>query len=278
MQLSRTIPPVVQSSVVHQFDPRLMNGIYQTCRLPQSFYSPELDPPTPPVEKESVAEQVKKALSEILGAKNGDPMAALDTLIRKNHKLEVRAEDAEKALKNLKATVPDEKTLLELGKWRELGESPDKVKTALDSGTAATQEAAKFKRSAALTASGIDPEKFNALAGADKWTFGERNETKDGKTVKVAVATILGADGKEVTKPVAELVGEQFPQFADALKITQGAATTKTVTPFGTGPGIGSGATSSTVWDRIREEKKRPEGGEGKPKPWTEQLGLPSQI
>lgn len=153
MQTSRKTPSVVPSIAD---DPRFFNGIYRAYRLPQSYHTPNEDEKPNESGKESVAEQVKKAIADILGAKGNDPMAALDTLIRKNHRLEQRAETAERERDELKGKLPDEAAVKakddELAKWRAVAESPEKATEAIAAGSEAVKKAEGLELQQTVTA------------------------------------------------------------------------------------------------------------------------------
>jgi hypothetical protein len=181
-------------------------------------------------------------------------------------------------VKAIGATPETAKTQLEavsaeIAKWRELGESPDKVKTTLETGQAAIADGAKAKRINALRDSGFDPEKVNALAGADTWEIISKDETKDGKTT---TAHFIKDGDKD--KPIGEVLGERFPTLVDSLKLApQGPQ----VTRYGSGAPMNGGKTL-TLAEQIRAEeqaeRERKSGGSYGGTPSQNNQGAPPAV
>jgi hypothetical protein len=191
------------TKVVSSFDdPRMLNGIYRAVRLPQSFHEPEPKPePLPPSQpsKAEIDAAVDKRIAELLGAKkvNNDPNEALQIAVRAQLVQEQRAITAESKVAELQAKVPDEATTAELAKWRELGESPDKVKAAIDAGSEAIKTATDLKRKDVL-ADVREVLKVKKSPLFDTLTNGVEfkvaGEIKDGKDER---AVLIVSDGKE---------------------------------------------------------------------------------
>lgn len=147
--------------------------------------------------------------------------------------------------------------------------SLDELKAALEEGTQAKTTLSQRDRADAMRvaceAAGIDYADFSTRKGVDDWQYEVKDETRDGKPVKVATVTFKDGD-KDVTKPLADHAAAVFPTIAKA-----GSTQARPVVPFSGTPA--GGGSAPTVWDDIRNKKKKDTDTE-QPKNWREQVGV----
>lgn len=220
----------------------------------------------------NIADAVKSAIADILGAKGGDKDAALETLIKRNHKLETALETARSSgiSEADKATLAAAQSTLQAFGVK----SFDELKARIESGDAAIGERDGMKREGAMRvaveAAGIDYADFSTRKGVDDWAYEVKDENRDGKTIKVPYVTIE-VDGKSVTKPLSEHAQSTFPTLARAGAQSNGNGQS---TSGGRFAKQGVAGTQATVWDSIREAKTARQESVTKPAAWTQQLGL----
>lgn len=243
---------------------------------------PVVNPPVdPPANQPSVADAVKNALAEILGAKNGDKDSALETLIRRNHALELRASAAE-------SKAAKKSDLDELEAWRSVAREQgwDKPETAKSKYLQAQQgasEAATLKRESAMRlaceAAGLDFTDFSTRKGVDDVAYSVKSEGEGDKKQNVAYVTITDEAGKTSERKLAEWAGEKFPRLAQATGDSSGKGNSG-----GQNKGAGSGRPfvqqgvnggTGSVYDRIRETMK---AEREKPRPPTEDAARRSGL
>lgn len=215
----------------------------------------------PSANQPSVAEQVKSALSEILGAKNGNKDEALETLIKRNYALEQRASAAE-------AKAAKKSDLDELEAWRTLAkeQSWDKPETAkskyLQAQTEAGEAATLKKQSAmraACEAAGLDFDDFSTRKGVDELSYEVKTEGT-GEAAKKVAHISFEESGQTQTRPLLDWASEKFPSLARAQGEANPRAQGKGAGGSGTGgrpfvqQGVDGGKAS--VYDRIRENAK----------------------
>lgn len=200
----------------------------------------------------SVKQAVQDAIAEILGAKsvNGDKDAALEVLVRKNHRLETSLEEAKVAAGKL-----PEATQAELEAYRALGK-PDELKTRLGDGEAAIAERDDLKTEKivadAAKLEGYKPDVLKDLAKSKDFRIEVRGEGDAKK------AFALFKDGeKDVEKPLGEYAEGSLGSYLPALRAEQSAGGTVVNTALS---GTGTPAKSDDPVERRiaqrHEEKK----------------------
>jgi hypothetical protein len=200
----------------------------------------------------SVADQVQEAIANLLGKKNNDPMAAMDTLIRENHALRTRAEAAEHS----QLSKADRELL---ANFKALGLSLDDVKRIVGEHKSWGEERAKNAKVESLKkaaqAAGINADLLASLEGA---LDPEYSVVGEGESAK-AMVKITNGDTK-TDKALDEWAKEKWPALQETLKATpagnqqgnQNNQQQRTVTRYGQGAGVG-GAGGGQTKDRVQE-------------------------
>lgn len=215
--------PSVVSTGVNPFLSRNLNPASFRA-LPQFFFEGNDNPDDENKGKKSVAELVKETVAEVLKKQGGDSEATLEFLVRKNHKLETRAEDAEKEVRKLKETVPDEAaqcaTAEKLAAYEALGTVEELDKRIKDADAAITERDTIKRKAITDEAAGLLQYKPDVLAdlAADKKFELEVREDKNGdKTEKRVFAKYK--DGEEdVEKPFGDFLKERLAAYEPSLK------------------------------------------------------------
>jgi hypothetical protein len=185
-------PSAVKTSAAPSFDePRFLNGIYRAHRLPSCFFeNNENEKPNQQPSKEELEAKIKSEVEKLAAKYDGDLLKAAMTYYKDAFVQRERASEAEK-----NQLTPEINA--ELAKWRELGESPDKVKAAIDAGSEAIKTATDLKRKDVL-ADVREVLKVKKSPLFDKLTDGVEfkvaGEIKDGKDER---AVLIVSDGKE---------------------------------------------------------------------------------
>ena len=153
---------------------------------------------------------------ERLKAKHGNAEAALRALAFKLDDVERDNARQRQEIAGLKGKVPGEGTVVLTGEqaavwqaYQELGK-PDEIK-ATKTGYAQLQRDRLFQEAAA--AHGYKAAVLGQLPGIDGYQIEVREQEKDGKKVKVAIAK--SGEGQE--RPLPELLQEKWADFTPAL-------------------------------------------------------------
>lgn len=223
----------------------------------------------PEPNKTSSKAAIAAAVLDLLGRNNDDPNAALETLIKRNYKLEQALETAKAGAGQLPDDVKAKVALVD-----EFG-GVDKLRERVTAGDSAISESANLKREGAMRkaceAAGLDYDDFSTRKGVDDLNYEIKTEKRDGKDVEVAHVT-FEADGKQQSRPLADWVAEKLPTVAKAANSQTRQAV---VTPYGASAPSGGGRPANT-FDAIRERKaKQNEAASNGAQSWKQQLGLP---
>lgn len=238
MNHSRILSRIPQPySPIHERPSLIVSPFHRSLAGQFFFEEPERPTGTPPaanpnpqpqgsqpdnnLETRRVTQAVRRAADDALNRHGGDADATVLTLVAQNHALSraVNSEPADTA---------------ELAEWRNLGGNlkavqaelaayrahgkPDDLKTRLSQAEADAKYRTDTERtrivSEACALAGIDFADFSTRKGVDDWKLEVKAEKNaEGADIRVPYAT-LTRDGKEETKPLAEVAFASFPTLA----------------------------------------------------------------
>lgn len=229
---------------------------------PQSFPPQQQQQQQQQSNSSSIAAQVRSAIDEILGAKSGDVNAALETLVRRNHALEQRAEAAEQ-----QRLSQDDSALLAAVKQLEL--TPEKLSNIISQHSEWGAERARNAKAESLKkaaqVAGLNAELLASLEGA---LDAEYSVVGEGDNAKALVKVKSGESVVDV--PLDEWAGEKWPSLKEVLS----ASNKPDVVPYGKSAPQSSGRREN-VFDRIRAEKREQQKQQEKTSGnWMERAGV----
>lgn len=190
---------------------------------------PNPNPPTPATTTQTTANP--RQGYEGLVQRQGSVDAAAFLLYQENHTYREKLRETEQQLKDLRAKLPDEGTvILDADKakaweaYQGLG-APDEVKKIKDEYTGLKRQA-HFR--AVAEVHGFNPVVLAGLPGAADLTIELGEETANGKTVKVAY--VVQQDGKKIALP--DYAKQTWEPFLPALQQGAGQQAQGKGTPF----------------------------------------------
>lgn len=207
-------------------------------------------PPNPPNPPKDEPTDVQKLIDAIVGSQRvaGNADEAYRVFAGQLIAKDKRISDLEAKAGQL----PDD-VKAELDAYRALGK-PDELATVKERESTLSAEIAKRAkdetRDKAATVAGLDPQRVRFLQGIDELSFEVKSEERDGKPVDMAYAKYTDADGKEIERPLLEVVGERYAPLFDSLKAQPAKAPGTPFPPMN--PGGNNGRVST--FDRVRQE------------------------
>lgn len=223
-------------------------------------------PATPSaVSGKTVAEQVQEAITNLLTKKDNDPMKAMETLVRQNHALELRAKAAESS-----QISKEDRELLD--QFKALNLTVADVTKKLEEHTQWGEERAKNAKldglKKAAQAAGYNADLLASLEGALDADYVVSGEGENAK----AIVKVKGADGAVSDKPLADFVSEKWPALKDVLSAPASPATPQ-VAKYGQSAGVQTGKAATNIYDQIREQKAADKKAQTSGH-WTERAGV----